>query len=115
MKEIFFGGRKNFTDYNKGKITKEEYKSKRLMPMTIAGETHNYGNRLFNLDIEHNIVVFKPKRGIKIPIQFVCSKKQKEELMQVQELCLKKEFAVAISLNNDYVSFCFDEEKINND
>ena len=23
MKEIFFGGRKNFADYNKGKITKD--------------------------------------------------------------------------------------------
>ena len=115
MKEIFFGGRKNFADYNKGKITKDEYRSRRLVPMTIAGETRASGNRLFDLEIQDNQVIFKPKRGIKIPIQFVCSKKQKEELMQVQELCLKKEFAVAINLNNDYVSFCFDEEKINKD
>lgn len=110
MKEIFFGGRKNFADYNKGKITKDEYRSRRLVPMTIAGETHASGNRLFDLEIQDNRVIFKPKRGIKIPIQFVCSKKQKEELMQVQELCLKKEFAVAINLSNDYVNFCFDEE-----
>ena len=115
MKEIFFGGRKNFADYNKGKIAKEEYKAKRLIPMTFSGETRHNGNRMFNLDIEHNMVVFKPKCKVKIPIQFVCSKKQKEELMQAQELCLKKEFAVAISLNNNYVSFCFDEEKINKD
>lgn len=35
--------------------------------------------------------------------------------MKVQDLCLKNEFAVAISLNNDYVSFSFDEEAINKD
>ena len=115
MKEIFFGGRKNFADYNKGKITKEEYKTKRLIPMTFSGETRHNGNRMFNLDIEHNIVVFKPKYKVKIPVQFTCSDKQKEELLKVQELCLKKEFALAISLNNDYVSFSFDEEKINKD
>ena len=35
MKEIFFGGRKNFADYNKGKITKEEYKNRRLAPNDV--------------------------------------------------------------------------------
>ena len=68
MKEIFFGGRKNFADYNKGKIAKEEYKAKRLIPMTFSGETRHNGNRMFNLDIEHNMVVFKPKCKVKIPI-----------------------------------------------
>ena len=115
MKEIFFGGRKNLKDLLKHKISKEEYKTKRLMPMTFSGETRHNGNRMFNLDIEHNTVVFKPKCKVKIPVQFTCSNKQKEELLKVQELCLKKEFALAISLNNDYVSFSFDEEKINKD
>lgn len=113
MKEIFFGGRKNFADYNKGKITKEEYKNRRLAPMTFSGETRHNGNRMFDLDIEHNTVVFKPKRKVKISIEFTCSNKQKDELLKVQELCLKKDFAVAISLNNNYISFCFDEERIN--
>ena len=41
------------------------------------------------------------------------SNKQKDELLKVQELCLRKEFAIAIGLNNDYISFCYDEEKLN--
>ena len=115
MKEIFFGGRKNLKDLLTGKKTKEEYRKRRLIPMTFSGETRHNGNRMFNLDIEHNTVVFKPKCKVKIPVQFTCSDKQKEELLKVQELCLKREFAVAISLNNDYVSFSFDGEKINKD
>lgn len=115
LKEVFFGGRGNLRRYLKGFITKEEFKANRLKPMVIAGETRQKGNRLFNLDIENNQVVFKPKKGIKIPISFICSRKQKEELLKVQELCLKKEFSVAIGLGNEYVTFCFNEEKLNRD
>lgn len=113
MKEVLFGGRKNLHRYLKGFITKEEFKTNRLKSMTIAGETRHKGNRLFDLDFENDYVIFKPKKGIKIPIEFVCSKKQKEELLKIQELCLRKEFSIAIGLNNDYVTFCYDEEKLN--
>ena len=113
LKEVLFGGRANLRRYLKGYISKDEFKSNRLKPMLIAGETRQKGNRLFDLDFENNQVVFKPKRGIKIPIQFVYSRKQKEELLRVQELCLRKEFSVAIGLSKDYVTFCVDEEWLN--
>ena len=113
LKEVYFGGRKNLKDYLSGRKTKEEFKYDRLIPLCIAGETRNKGNRLFNLDFENNKVEFKPKKGIKIPIEFKMSNKQKEELLKVQELCLRKEFSIAIGLNNDYITFCYDEEKLN--
>ena len=113
LKEVLFGGRANLRRYLKGYITKDEFKDHRLKPMLIAGETRHKGNRLFDLDVENNQIIFKPKRGIKIPIEFVCSRKQKEELFKVQELCLRKEFSIAIGLGKDYVTFCYDEEKLN--
>ena len=113
MKEVLFGGRGNLRRYLKGYITKDEFKANRLKPMVIAGEIRHKGNRLFDLDFENNLIVFKPKKGIKIPIEFVCSRKQKEELLKLQELCLRKEFSVAIGLSKDYVTFCYDEEKLN--
>ena len=113
LKEVYFGGRKNLKDYLSGRKTKEEFKCCRLIPITIAGETRQKGNRLFNLDFEDNKVEFKPKKGIKIPVEFKMSNKQKEELLNIQELCLRKEFSIAISLNNDYITFCYDEEKLN--
>lgn len=113
LKEVIFGGRKNLNDYLKGLISKSEFKANRLKPMSIAGETRQKGNRLFNLDFENNKVEFKPKCGIKIPIEFVLSNKQKSELLKIQELCQRREFSVAISLNNEYIYFCYDEEKLN--
>ena len=113
LKEVLFGGRANLRKYLKGYISKDEFKANRLKPMVIAGETRRKGNRLFDLDFENDQIIFKPKRGIKIPIEFACSKKQKEELLKIQELCLRKEFSIAIGLSKDYVTFCFDEEKLN--
>ena len=115
LKEVYFGGRKNLKDYLAKRKTKEEFRYSRLIPITIAGETRHKGNRLFNLYFENNRVEFKPKCKVKIPIEFKLSNKQKEELLKVQELCLKKEFAIAIGLNNDYITFCYDEEKLNKD
>lgn len=112
LKEVYFGGRKNLKDYLNKRISKEEFRQNRLMPMSISGETRQKGNRLFNLNIDNSEVIFKPNRGVKIPIQFVCSKKQKEELLKIQKLCLEYKFSVAISLNNENISFCFDEEKL---
>lgn len=81
--------------------------------MTIAGETRHKGNLLFDLHIEDDKVIFKPKKGIKTTIEFICSAKQKEELLKVQEQCLRKEFSVAISFSDEFISFCYDEEKLN--
>ena len=113
FKEIVFGGRGNLRRYLKGFITKDEFKDRRLVPMVIAGETRCYGNRLFDFDFENNHLIFKPKRGIKIPIEFICSAKQKEDLLKIQELCLRKEFSVAVGLSKDHVTFCYDEEWLN--
>ena len=35
---IVFGSKKNFSDYSKGKITKEEYKKNRLLPILSIGK-----------------------------------------------------------------------------
>lgn len=113
LKEVYFGGRKNLKDYLKGLISKSEYKINRLKPITIAGETRQKGNRLFNLDFQNNRVEFKPKNKIKINIQFILSNKQKQELLKVQELCQRKEFSIAISFNNKNIYFCYDEIKLN--
>lgn len=112
MKPPVFGGRKNLVRYLKKQISKDEFRKFRLRPVTIAGETRHKGNRLFNLDIADCMVTFKPKKGILIPVKFAASKKQKAELLKMQELCLQNRFSVAISLDNEHVSFCYDEIKL---
>ena len=50
-KHIIFGGKYLLKQYMKKLITKEEYSSKKLLPINIQGESSKKGNRLFNFDL----------------------------------------------------------------
>lgn len=66
---IIFGGKKNYFDRLKGKITNYEYKLKRLSPIYSLGEIVNksvHGNRFFYLEQDLNSIIFKPNRETKI-------------------------------------------------
>ena len=66
-KDVIFGGKKNFIDRCKNKITRDEFKSKRLSPFLIYGEaTHYHGNRKFNISKDLKTIIFKPNRKIHI-------------------------------------------------
>ena len=45
--KVIFGGRRNFIQRCQGKITKEEYRLKRLNPIESNGEVNSKGNRFF--------------------------------------------------------------------
>ena len=49
--KVIFGGRSLFLKRIKNKISKEEFRQKRLLPLYIEGETLQKGNRLFKLNI----------------------------------------------------------------
>ena len=58
--KIVFGGKNNLLNRLKNKISKEEYNSKRLRPLSIQGELLQSGNRSFKLDIiDNNQIIFK--------------------------------------------------------
>ena len=62
--KVIFGGKDNFYNKIKGKISKEEYKYKRLMPLCNQGSVTDKGNALFELDIiDNNRVIFKLNRN----------------------------------------------------
>ena len=47
---VIFGGKQNFLLRCQGKISKEEFKTKRIEPLWICGEaTHYHGNRKFRI------------------------------------------------------------------
>ena len=45
-KQLIFGGKKNFIDRCKRKITKDEFLDKRLSKLFIIGEANQHGNRM---------------------------------------------------------------------
>lgn len=77
----------NSEDYNKTlKILNDklfEYKQNRINNIYLLGESNQHGNRFFDFDIVNKIIIYKPKKGIKIEIKFENYKCHKQELLKI--------------------------------
>ena len=124
---VVFGGRnllqKITREYNKG-VNKDinklnqylsEYRYKRNnIPFNITGEGNQKGNRFFDLtQLNDGLLIYKPFMGKKIEIRFNLPKNYKSEFNKLIELSNNKEIAITVSIDNEYVYFNFDEEKLN--
>ena len=55
---VIFGGKRNFIDRIKNKISKDDYKKNRLLPIISVGEANYKGNRQFKFNfIEDNSIM----------------------------------------------------------
>lgn len=108
--KVVFGGKYNWRRYNKGLISKEEYKTNKLKPITVRGsKLDNNGNRKFALDIiENNQIIFKPKKGIKIVAKLPRTKHNKI-LCKLQRLCELGECCFTCGITNTHIYITFDE------
>ena len=113
-KTIIFGGKKNWCDFQEKKITKEEFKEKRLSPLCSIGMADKYGNRKFSLDvIENNSIIFKPKKGTKFRIELPKLKKNlKRDLFKLEELSKAKQIPFTIELYNDNIFISYELNEI---
>ena len=113
-KKIIFGGKKLLINYLKKLITKEEYQSKKLLPLNIQGESCKKGNRLFNFDLINSKIELKLSKKNHQEIEFYKpNKNQFRELSKIQELIEHKELTLTVSLNNEYIWLTFDESLLN--
>lgn len=104
---VVFGGKKNRDKYLKKEITKEEYQQNKLSSIIVRGETGK-GNRKFELDINNNQIIFKPKKNVKIYCKFKPTKRN-ETLLKLQKLCKLGTTYFTIRLSEDYICITFDE------
>ena len=111
--KVIFGGKFNFFQRLKNKISKEDFFEKRMLAIYSQGETKRKGNRKFTLDISNNKIVFKFSQ--KKHIDLLLPKLHKNylyELLSLEEQskqCLSN-FNVELKLDN--VCITFDETKI---
>lgn len=85
--KVVFGGRFNLKQYLTGKISKDEYKAKKLAPITIQGEAIQKGNRLFDFDFTSNKITYKPSKTNHIEIELPKLRSNlKKEFIQLQSL-----------------------------
>ena len=109
-KHIIFGGKSLMVKYLKKLITKEEYQSKKLLPLNIQGEVCKKGNRLFNFDLVNSKLELKLSKKNHQEIEFYKpSKNLYTELSKIQELIENKQLTLTVSLNNEYIWLTFDE------
>ena len=106
-----FGGKQNFIQRLKSKISKEEYQQKRLVDLYIQGETSRNGNRYFDLDVLNNKIIFKYDRNEHYDLNINPSKNQLKQLIELQNLCDENKAKFTITLNDQFIYISFDEIK----
>lgn len=115
--KIIFGGKKNFFDRLKNKITKEEYKQKRLSPIYSIGEVVNKSvksNRKFHIEQDLDIITFKPNKLTKIVLTLIGLGNRKSILSKLYQKQERKEIKITYKLDSEYVYISFDEQDIYN-
>ena len=106
--KAIFGGKKLFFDRMSGKIGKEEYQLRKVLPICSIGEANKKANRKFKiLDADH--VLFKPNKSIHICLRLISQgksyKKKLERLISLQEA---KQIAITYKLDLEYIYLSFD-------
>lgn len=108
---LIFGGKKNFINRCKGKISREEFLDKRLSPLCSIGEANQKGNRKFSLNKDLSIT-FKPCKSLHIDLELEgISKNYKRLLEKLYILKELKSISLTFKLDNEYVYITFDESK----
>lgn len=113
-KQLIFGGRKNFIERCKGKITKDEFLNKRLSKLFIIGEANQHGNRMVVINDDLESFTFKPTIKDRIILNIDGRyKRYKSTLNKLYHLQQDKQISITYQLDNEYIYLTYDEELLN--
>jgi len=115
LQTLIFGSKKKWQEFNKGKISKEEWNNhKNSLPILLVGsKMDNNGNRKARLDIANKQVILKLNKQTHYLLNLITSKKRLETLAKIQELAKNHLMPVTYRLSNEYVYITFDEKYLN--
>ena len=109
-KKRIFGGRKNFINRCKGKISRDAFLEKRLSNLYIIGEANQHGNRFIKINEDLNSFTFKPTRKDKIILTIDGRyKRYKSILNRLYHLQKDKQIPITYELDNEYIYLTYDE------
>ena len=109
-KQLIFGGKKNFIERCKGKITKDEFLNKRLSKLFIIGEANQHSNRMVVINDDLESFTFKPTLKDKIVLLVNGRyKRYKSILNKLYHLQQDKQISITYQLDNEYVYLTYDE------
>ena len=111
-KKVIFGGKKLFLERCKNKVTKEEFKLKRLLPIYSVGCAAKKGNLKYSF-IGINLVLFKPDKNVHFNLKLQKSGKQyKKYVKKLIELQEQKRIPITYSLDFEYLYISFEHTAI---
>jgi hypothetical protein len=109
---VVFGGRYNMKRRSQQKITHEQWKKTRNLPILLRGSSSDTnGNRKAKLNvIEDNTILLKFSKSDHIKVQLPhMNKEQKRNLCLLQTLCEEHKACFSLEVSPDTVSIIFDE------
>ena len=113
QKRAVFGGKYNLIQYLRKRISKEQFRENRLRAINSCGEANYKGNRLVDFDLSNNCLFYKPKKGVRIEVDFCkVRKKLAKELEALQELAEQRKIPVTVALSNEEIRLSYDETLI---
>ena len=110
-KKVHFG---KFLRFKRGLISKEELKESRNIGILSEGEALKKGNRLFEIDAEHQKVIYKRSRKEHYDLKIAekLSDKRQHILSNLQLLMSEKKIPVTFRLKNDKIFITYDERVV---
>ena len=109
--KLYFG---KFKRFQKGLITKEEYKDSRNTGIYSVGEANQKGNRLFKVDVQNEKIIYKRacKEHYDLIIDEKLNSKRKALLCKIQSLMEEKKTPITFKVKNNYVYLTYDEKVV---
>ena len=108
---LVFGTRESLEKYLRGKLSKEQYKNHRLLPLTSAGEANQRGNRKFELNVLDDQLIFKDKRGkIRHVLSFESQRHDRlRQLLHIENQALLKQSPLSVQITDTHLHLTFTE------
>ena len=111
-KPIIFGGKKNFIKRCKHKITKEEFREKRFLPLSSIGEASRPGNRLCSI-VDSCSIIFKPDRKHHYILNLInVGRNRKKTLEKLIKLQNSNATPITYKLDKKFIYISFDYNSI---
>ena len=107
--KIYFG---QFKRFQRGLISKEEYKISRNCGIISEGESNQKGNRLFQIDVVNNKIIYKRSRTehLDLLLDEKLRGKRKKLLSKIQYLSQEKKIPITIKIKNNGIYLTYDEK-----
>ena len=114
---VVFGGRRAFLERTQGRMSREEWRAARLMPLYIEGHAKSFGpqggNHLVTLDMACDQVIYHGRDGRDFPIKLLLSGKSREYRRRLNELQARcetlRDIPFTVTINESEIALTWSE------